>query len=149
MSNRTRTGLLILVLTAGLAGCGGTSPQAPTGPSTVQPPPPPPSGFPPGVFSDYILSGVVFETTAAGRSPIEGVGVYCELCGTDTHSWASTDSDGFYSFTGIWNAGVGPTPLYVEKAEYVDPPGPPSPGPGWRSVTITADTRFDIELVRR
>ena len=37
--------------------------------------------IPPGVLSAYTLSGVVFEVTATGRTPIEGVAVYCELCG--------------------------------------------------------------------
>jgi hypothetical protein len=113
----------------------------------------PPSGFPPGVLSAYTLSGVVFEMTSAGRTPIEGVGVYCELCGAETHTWATTDSNGFYSFAGVWNAGVDITPLWVFKEGYGDPPGfatPPNvPGPGWRGVSVSRDTRFDIELARK
>ena len=38
--------------------------------------------------------------------PIEGVAVYCELCGEDTHSWSFTDSSGAYSFTGVWTHGT-------------------------------------------
>jgi hypothetical protein len=158
MTSGTRAGFLILGLTAGLAGCDDATPQPPTGPSPIQQAPrqsTSPSAFPPGVLSDNTLSGVVFELTAKGRAPIEAVAVYCELCGASTHNWASTDSDGFYTFTGVWNAGVLPTSLSVGKAGYVDPPGlpavtPPNPsGPGWRQVMVIGDTRFDIELVRR
>jgi hypothetical protein len=98
---------------------------------------------------------VVFELTTAGRAPVEGVYVYCELCGAATHSWSSTDANGLYTFTGVWNAGMFPTSLSVEKAGYADPPGlpvmtPPNPsGAGWREVMVVGDTRFDIELVRR
>ena len=155
MTNRTRAGLLTLVLTVGLGGCGGATPQPPTGPSPVQQPPQVPGGFPPGVLSDYTLTGVVFEVTANGRTPIAGASVYCELCGTETHSWASTDSNGFYSFTGVWNAGVSATELRSVKDGYTDPAVPPGStppntrGPGWRKVMVNGDTRFDIELARR
>ena len=59
----------------------------------------PPAGY---TLSNVTLSGVVFEETLNGRAPIEGVGVYCELCSEGTHTWASTDSNGFYKFTGVW-----------------------------------------------
>lgn len=153
-----RAGFLILAFTAGLVGCGSGGPQPPTGPSTIQQPPsrPRPAGsFPPGVLTDSIISGLVFELTANGRTPIEGVAVYCELCGESTHSWAFTDANGFYSFTGVWNAGMFPTSLGVEKTGYVDPPGrqavtPPNPaGSGWREVMVIGHTRFDMELVKR
>jgi hypothetical protein len=156
MKNRTRAALVLLGVAIGLAGCDGGRPQTPTGPSTVQPPvqaPVPPSAFPPGALSDYTLSGVVFEMTATGRTPIEGVSVYCELCGAETHTQTISDSNGFYSFTGVWDAGVSATPIWVRKDGYTDPVGfvtPPNlPGPGWRAVLIQGDTRFEIELVRR
>ena len=156
MKNVTRAGLVLFGVAVGLAGCGGATAQTPTAPSTVQPPvhtPVPPSVFPPGALSDYTLSGVVFEMTATGRAPIEGVSVYCELCGAETHTQTITDSNGFYSFTGVWNAGVSATPIWVRKDGYTDPVGfatPPNvPGAGWRTVMVRADTRFDIELARR
>ena len=156
MMNGTRAAFVLFGVAVGLAGCDGAGPQTPTAPSTVQPlpqAPVPPSGFPPGVLSDYTLSGVVFEMTATGRTPIEGVGIYCELCGAETHTWATSDSNGFYRFTGVWNAGVSATQILVRKDGYTDPVGLPTPpnlpGPGWRGVIINGDTRFDIELVRR
>jgi hypothetical protein len=107
------------------------------------------------VLREYTLSGVVFETTTTGRSPIEGVRVYCELCGAETHTDAYTDANGFYSFTGVWNAGVFPTSIWSVKEGYRDPEGlarptpPNASGPGWREVMVNGDTRYDIELVRR
>jgi hypothetical protein len=153
-----RKAVLVLVLAAGLAACDGDSPQRPTAPSSVQQTPDgasSPGGFPPGVFTNVTISGLVLELTATGRTPIEGVWVYCELCLESTHSWATTDANGFYSFSGVWNAGKFPTSLAVEKSGYVDPPGLPpvtAPNPagaGWREVMVVGDTRFDIELVRR
>jgi hypothetical protein len=154
-----RAGISVLGLTAGLAGCDGGSIRPPTAPSAIQQSPSGPSGpggFPPGVLTDATISGVVFELTATGRTAIEGVAVYCELCGQATHSWAVTDANGFYTFSsGVWIAGTLPTSLGVEKAGYVDPPGlpavtPPNPaGSGWREVMVVGHTRFDMELVRR
>jgi hypothetical protein len=155
MMNGPRAALLLFGAAVGLAGCDGPRPQTPTAPSTVQPPlqpPVPPSGFPGGVLSNYTLSGVVFEMTATGRRPIEGADVYCELCGAETHTWAASDSNGFYRFTGVWNAGVDPTPILVLKDGYTDPAGVQPPnlsGPGWRSVIVSGDTQFDLELVKR
>ena len=81
--------------------------------------------------------------------------MYCELCGEATHSWAFTDANGFYTFSsGVWNAGMSPTSLGVEKTGYVDPPGLPAltppnpPGQGWREVMVVGHTRFDMELVK-
>ena len=101
-----------------LAGCDGGSKHPPTAPSAMQQAPSgpgAPGGFPPGVLTDSTISGLVFELTATGRTPIEGVAVYCELCGEATHSWAVTDSNGLYTFTGVWNAGMFPTSLSIRK----------------------------------
>jgi hypothetical protein len=104
---------------------------------------------------------VVYESTPTGRVPIPGVRVYCELCGRDTHTFATADANGFYIFPGdlasgggVWLSG-GPTPVLVEDDGYRDPTGLPSfpgvcpPGFSCREVLINGDTRFDIELVRR
>jgi hypothetical protein len=103
------------------------------------------------VLSDYTLSGVVFEITRTGRTPIEGVGVYCELCGAETHSWAFTDSNGIYSFTGVWVTPDVRVPVWFGMDGYTDPPGVPPlfNGSGWRQVMVTGDTRFDVQLVRK
>jgi hypothetical protein len=106
------------------------------------------------------LSGVVYELTATGRTPIAGATVYCEPCGAETHTFAYADDNGFYIFPGdlaqgggVWMRRGVPTPIAVGyyNQEYEDPPGLPRHhmGPGWRDVLIDGDTRFDIELVRR
>lgn len=160
-----RTMALTLTLTAGLAGCGGGNPAAPTtaGQRTAPPPAAPPAGSPYAVdatLTGVTLFGVVFETTPAGPAPISGVTVYCDACGEHGHTWMRTDANGYYSFSGSLESGGGiwlsrdVTPLWVVREGYQDPPGlgrvPRLPsGPGWRAVTITGDTRFDIELVRQ
>jgi len=108
------------------------------------------------IFLNVTLSGVVFEETPTGRRPIPHVWVYCEPCGVDTHTSATTDDSGFYSFSGVWTNFVhSPTRIYVSLDGYTDPgglpqPTPPNPsGPGWREVVVNGDTRFDMELVRR
>ena len=95
------------------------------GPGAVPPPVPTPTRatFPPGVLSAYTLSGVVFEVTTTGETPIEGVAVYCELCGEETHSWSITDSSGIYRFTGVWTTPGVPTPVWFGKEGYIDPLG--------------------------
>ena len=157
----------VLVLALGLGGCGSSdSPATPLTPSPLPPqavvPAPRPSG---SWLRDYTLtgvslSGVVYELTATGRRPIARAVVYCELCGTETHTFAYADDNGFYHFTGdlargggVWLAPGVPTPIAVGlyNKDYEDPPGLPplGNGSGWRAVLIDGDTRFDIELVRR
>lgn len=155
--NLTRIGLVIVTL--GLAACGGANNDTPTIPSALAPPPAvdPPS---PSVLTDATLSGMVYEvaTDSSGRVGIEGVSVYCEQCGESTHNYAYTDSKGEYVFPrGVWTEGRPsfPVRIWVGKDGYRDPDGlpkptPPNPsGPGYREVVIHGDTRFDIELVRR
>jgi hypothetical protein len=121
---------------------------------------PPASSFPPGTLRGVSLSGVVYELTPAGRAPIARAVVYCELCGKETHTFATADENGFYRFSGDLATGGGvwvipgvPTPIAVGyyNKDFEDPPGLPvlRHGPGWREVRIDGDTRFDIELVRR
>ena len=50
-------------------------------------------------------------------TPIEGVDVYCELCGEETHSWSVTDSRGIYSFTGVWTTPGVRTPVWFSKED--------------------------------
>ena len=157
----------VLVLGIGLGGCGGSdSPVTPLTPSPLPPQTVVPAPRPPGSWlRDYTLtgvslSGVVYELTATGQTPIARAVVYCEPCGAETHTFAYADDYGFYHFSGdlaqgggVWvNRGV-PTPIAVGyyNKDYEDPPGlPPSRnGPGWREVLIDGDTKFDIELVRR
>jgi hypothetical protein len=103
------------------------------------------------VLSDYTLSGVVFEITLTGQTPIEGAEVYCELCGAETHSWSLTDANGVYRFTGVWTTTGVSTPVWFGKDGYTDPPGVPVMfnQAGWRHVIIDGDTSFNVELVRQ
>jgi hypothetical protein len=108
------------------------------------------------------LFGVVWGESPTGSAPLAGAVVYCDACGEEGHTWARTDGNGYYSFSGdlsqgggIWvNPGV-PIPLLVGKEGYGDPAGlpprsPRSPtGPGWREVTVDGDTRFDMTLVQQ
>jgi hypothetical protein len=148
-----RPWIMLSVLVLGLVGCSSDPQPLPAAPS---PPVLPPSSGPVYILSNVTLSGVVFEETANGRVPIAGVAVYCEPCGAETHTWASTDAKGFYLFTGVWtDPGHFPTRISIQKDGYVDPPGlppptPPNPsGPGWREVVVNGDTRFDVQLVRQ
>ena len=149
-----------------LGGCGSDSPATPLTPSslppqTVVPAPAPGHSWLPGhTLNGVSLSGVVYELTPTGRTPIAGAIVYCEPCGKETHTFATADDNGFYHFSGDLARGGGvwvepgiPTDIAVGyyNKDYEDPPGLPSSrrGPGWREVQIDGDTRFDIELVRR
>jgi hypothetical protein len=171
MTNRTHTGLLLLVLAAGLAGCNGASAPSPTAPS-AQPqetPRPTTSGRDAYMVADVTLSGVVYEVTPVGRVPIEGVLVQSDYFHVLPTPDVVTDSRGFFSFRPTWvcpcswaplvPAGI--TSIWVDKDGYKAPAGQPVSIFGYRldpdvlpdyrlrDVTIKGDTRVDIELVRR
>jgi hypothetical protein len=153
MANRTLNSLVILAVAQAFVGCDGYTPSAPAQLPPGSQPSQPTDSY---TLANVTLSGVVFEETSEGRTPIEGVEVYCEPCGAETHTWASTDADGFYSFTGVWtNPGQFPTRILIRKDGYGDPEGLPKPTPpnpsgaGWREVVVNGDTRFDVQLVRR
>ena len=115
--------------------------------SPTSPSPPGPTS-PAAPLLTYTLSGVVFELTALGRTPIQGVSVYCDSCGDPLgHTFADTDANGFYSFSWTTN---GQTPLIVRKEGYqLAGDLPAGPVNGWIVAAVNGDTRFDIELVRR
>ena len=149
----------VLVLSLGLGGCGTDSPATALTPSPL-PQAVAPAPIPRYTLRGVSLSGVVYELTPSGRTPIAGAIVYCEPCGEGTHTFASADDNGFYQFSGdlatgggVWVAPGVLTPLAVGyyNKDYEDPPGLPAmgQGPGWREVLIDGDTTFDIELVRR
>jgi hypothetical protein len=152
MTKRTLIGIVLSVLVLALAACSDSSSTI-TAPSTSLPLPQPtppgrPSGFPPAGFilTNVTLSGVVFEETPNGRSPIVGpYVVYCELCGAETHTWGATDVNGFYSFSEVWTDGRSPIHVWFAKDGYVDPES----ATGWRDVVVNGDTRLDVRLVRR
>ena len=138
--------LLVFVSLAALSACDSGRPwSTPTAPS---PSTPTVTATPPGA---YTISGVVFEVTAAGRTPLDA-DLYCDSCGEVGigHTFTHTDANGFYTFTGV-SAGV--NPVLVSKEGFQDPLGERlgSGSPPWyrRQVTVVGDTRFDIELVRK
>jgi hypothetical protein len=100
-------------------------------------------------IQSYTLSGVVFEITEDGATPVEGVEVYCDSCGSpDGHTFVYTDAHGFYSLSWTTN---GVHPLFVTKAGYdiLHPAGTPRDSLGRISATVRGDTVFDVQLVRR
>jgi hypothetical protein len=105
MRNKTVAGIALLVLAQGVARCSGTdSSSTPLGPSPVAPqaaPPPPRSagswlaGY---TLTGVSISGVVYESKPTGRVPNRGARVYCELCGTETHTFMTADASGSHVF---------------------------------------------------
>ena len=88
--------------------------------------------YPPG---SYTLSGVVTEMTSAGEVPVEGVAVYRGY-GSGWQS-GTTDADGFYQIRGLYDR---TDIVSVIKDGYRKQE---------KSLTISGDTRFDIQLVRQ
>ena len=166
MRQRTRISGSVLMLALALGGCGRSIIfPTPVSPSSSLPPPvfAPAPTWPGGAgyaLRGVSLSGVVYELTPTGRTPIARAVLYCELCGEQTHTWAVADDNGYYHFSGDIAAGGGvwvrpgvPTPIEVglNNKDFEDPPGLPAlrQGSGWREVLVEGNTRFDIELVRR
>jgi hypothetical protein len=173
MEKRSLVLVTLWLVTVVFVGCGGsaaittpvspsTAPVSSSPPDAPQPQPPAPRAGPSGyILTPVTLSGVVYETTSAGAVPIAGARVYCELCGTETHTFAVADSNGVYVFPadlssggGVWLAPGRGTPVFVENRGFRDPDGLPffrsvcPAGFSCREVFIDGDTRFDIELVR-
>ena len=110
-----------IVLALSMCACHGGTPF-PTSPTTTTPPNvplPPAPGFGAATLTlkGVSLSGVVYELTPTGRTPIAGAIVYCEPCGEETHTFATADDNGFYNFSGdrargggVWVAAGVPTP---------------------------------------
>jgi len=177
MTSRTLLGLILVLLAQGVSGCGGSESDFVPPPSVAPSPVPQQTPVAPCISPETTfygcaytrrgvsLTGQVYEATEAGPVGIAGAHVYCEACGLITHTWATADKNGFYSFSGDLASGGGVwlspgflTAIGIEHKEYQDPPGLPAlrgplfhipSGPGWREVLIDGDTRFDIQLVRR
>jgi hypothetical protein len=98
-------------------------------------------------IATYTLSGLVFEITEAGQVPIEGVEVYCDSCGSPVgHTSVYTDASGFYSLEWAIN---GVHPLFVRKAGYGHSAGASVDQYGRVLATVSGNTRFDVQLVKR
>jgi hypothetical protein len=99
------------------------------------------------VVTYYVLSGVVFEMTDAGRVPIEGAEIYCDTCGSPVgHTSVNTDANGFYRLAFTPN---GLHPLFVTKDGYDLPVSTVRDRFGRVGATVNGDTEFDVQLVRR
>jgi hypothetical protein len=109
--------------------CGGGTSVSPTSPSaSVAPTPSAPVS--PIAFT---LSGVVFEVTATGTTPVRGV----QVEEYDRHTSATTDADGVYRISGVSGGRIF---VGFDKEGYQS---------NRSSVTVNGDTRFDIEAIRR
>ena len=92
------------------------------------------------------LSGLVYEVVAGVRVPDRrGADLYCDGCGSPVgHTFVDTDADGLYSLS--W---VLPGVTYLQV---IGKAGFRYQGPIHSlgiPITITGDTKFDIELIRR
>ena len=159
MDFRTSSRFLPVVMAIGLAACSGTSSSSPTGPSTIQPQPTPRPNDHGEYVVDVILSGVVFEMTPAGRTPIAGVQFW-----SSEQAMGVTDANGVFRVRPVWvcpcewapSVEANMTAIWFEKAGYGHPAGLPKSrfvftggSDDYRDVKIEGDTRFDVELVRR
>ena len=88
--------------------------------------------YPPG---SPTLTGVVTEVTSTGLMPVEGVLVYRGV--TTGYRVAKTDTQGFYRIPGLFE---GAGAVSTDKEGYESSKS---------LVSITGDTRFDIQIVRR
>lgn len=80
----------------------------------------------------YTLSGIVSEDGPAGVTPLEGAIVLV----TNSGQHATTGSDGSYSLSGV---AALPIFVRVSKPGYVDTS---------RTLTLSGDTRMDLQVVR-
>jgi hypothetical protein len=122
--------LVLIVCLSASTGCQSSS--IPTSPTASAPPAGPPT--------TYTLSGVALGPTPAGPAPVEGarveIGDLRAYVG-GLQVFTTTDKDGFYRIAGLW---AGSTGVRVIKYGYeVDS----------RNVSISSDTRLDIQLVSR
>jgi hypothetical protein len=124
-------GTIVLVLAHAMAGCSSDSSPTPLAPSPAAQPVP-----------SYTLSGVVLAMTPAGLAPVEGASVQMNLTKP-----AVTDVNGFYNIPGLTLTGLSPNTaighfntVTTWKPAYVNDS---------RTVTVSGDTRLDIEIVRR
>jgi len=115
----------------------------------------------------YTVSGVVSEETPTGLMPVEGVTVGATSCqdlapdppffgdGCSIHvsQTATTDKRGSYSISGLYPGKN--NDIVVTKEGFEDPlggsevPEASHSQVGGRRLTITGDTRYDIQLIRR
>jgi hypothetical protein len=146
----------VLVLALGLAACTGSgTPATPLTPSPQPTASPAPTA--PTPIGNNVLSGMVFEVTPTGRTPLEGVTVYLLTCGVSNCPSAvtadfsvQTDRDGLYRIGGVYPGNLNFLWVRDEMYDLVNPMAPGTCPDGCdRVVMVSGDTRLDIELVRR
>lgn len=147
-------GVVALLLAQGLTGCSQSGSAVPSAPTALPQAPAPvaSSGWGPGwSLTSASLSGRVSEVTPTGQAPVQDVEIYCDTCGEMGHTSVSTDSDGSYRFTGVWQYLGRPTTLLVSKPGYllVEPSGTLLDGRSYKEVVVAGDTRLDLLLERR
>jgi hypothetical protein len=110
----------------------------------------------------HTLSGVVTEVTSIGIVPVEGMMLHeysCEdvspsppffsdSCPVSVFQTTITDRRGHYSFSGLYSGRKNSIGVSDERFDdpRTDPSGPEGNG---QNVTITGDTRLDLQLIRR
>ena len=155
MMTRTLTTLLVLALVSALTGCDSDRAPGPTAPPSVQPPAPQPPAPQPPPPRSYTISGVISaeETGLSDQpTPLAGATVEVESCyqsnGSAVATLLLTDATGAYR-TPVC---AGPMLLWAYKAGYQHKVRQPVPCPHHGDcfqLSISDDTRFDVELVRQ
>lgn len=155
MRTRTRASAVAaaMVLATVVLGCSDD-----TAPSPIAPPPPqtPTAPTPAPAPTIYTVSGVVFEVTSAGNTPVGGVEVYCDPCGPPIgHSSRTTGANGVYSFDRAGGIAAGSIELVSAKRGYVLPNQPNMSGRdgnGWMGsviVPVSGETHFNIQIMQK
>ena len=151
--HRPRVFIAAAVIAGSMSGCADT-PSSPTAwqpsqtssPTAPQPTPQTPVGPP-----VYALSGIIFETSPAGRLPVSDVLVEVGVCAANRHSAPArlvstrTDLNGAYHASEVCS---GTAVVWVTKTGYQTRPPEPCDGDCLLVAIDAKDTQFDIQLVR-
>jgi hypothetical protein len=143
----------LTVLTWGCNNSAAT-PASPLAPTPTPIPVSAPSPRPGGIASS-VLSGIVYEITSTGRTPVEGATIHLETCSLDNCPDVKaynvrTDKQGEYRISGVYDGTLNFFWATDAVYEMADPmPLGTCPDACDRVVTVSGDTRLDIELRRR
>jgi len=146
--------ILAAAVTVGLvSGCADTptsptalQPSQPSSPTSPLPPPQTPVGPP-----VYTLSGVIFETSSAGRLPVSDALVEVGVCAPNRSSAPArivstrTDLNGAYRVAEVCS---GTAVVWVTKTGYQTSPPEQCDGDCLLVRIDAKDTQFDVQLVR-
>jgi hypothetical protein len=138
---RTVAAICSVVLVLAISACSVDDPPSPVIPTS----PAPPSPSPP-ITGNYVVSGVISETTPNGPKPLAGATVEVSLCyrsNPNALETVQTDAAGAYRVSGVCS---GTGYIWAYKPGYTTKVIQPCDG-GCFQLVISADTRFDVELV--